>query len=163
MNSTALAAQFRTSCRAFRHRNYQFYFVGQLVSNIGNWVQSVAQAWLVYQLTGSSELLGVTAFAQQIPFFLFGPLAGAVADRYDRRVTLLITHWSAILLTFTLALLTLTGMVQVWQVVTIALLHGTVNSVDIPTRQAFVREIVGLEDLPNAVALNSSMLTGLVT
>lgn len=146
--------------RALRHRNYRFFFCGQLISLVGTWMQSVAQAWLVYRLTGSAVLLGFVGFASQIPVFLLAPLGGSVADRYDRRHVLIATQTAAMLVAFILAGLTLTGRVQVWQILVLASLLGVINSVDIPTRQAFAVDIVGRDDLINAIALNSSMVNG---
>lgn len=143
-----------------QHRNYRLFFLGQLISLIGTWMQSVAQAWLVYRLTGSAVLLGVVAFASQVPIFLLSPLGGVVADRRERRRVLLATQTAAMLLALTLALLTLSGRVEVWQVLALAALLGVANGFDIPTRQAFVVELVGRQDLVNAIALNSSMFNG---
>ena len=123
-------------------------------------MQAVAQSWLVYRLTGSAALLGLVGFSSQIPVFLLAPLGGSVADRYNRHRILLGTQTAAMLLAFVLAGLTLTGRVQVWHIFTLASLLGMVNSVDIPTRQAFAVDMVGREDLINAIALNSSMING---
>jgi MFS family permease len=146
--------------RALRHRNYRLFFVGQLISLVGTWMQSVAQSWLVYRLTGSAVLLGTVGFASQIPVFLLSPLGGVVADRHERRRILLLTQSASMVLAFALAVLTLTGRVQVWHVMTLAALLGVANGFDIPTRQAFVVELVGRQDLVNAIALNSSMFNG---
>jgi MFS family permease len=146
--------------RAMQHRNYRIFFVGQLVSLIGTWMQSVAQSWLVYRLTGSAVLLGTVGFASQIPVFLLSPLGGVVADRRERRRILLATQTASMLLALALALLTLSGRIQVWQVLGLAALLGVANGFDIPTRQAFVVELVGRQDLVNAIALNSSMFNG---
>jgi MFS family permease len=146
--------------RALRHRNYQLFFGGQLISLTGTWMQSVAESWLVYRLTGSSVLLGVASFSSQIPVFLFAPVGGATADRHDRHRIMIATQTTAMLLAFTLAGLTLSGHIQVWQVFTLAALLGVVNAFDIPARQAFVADMVGREDLINAIALNSSMFNG---
>lgn len=146
--------------RALRHRNYKLFFGGQLISLIGTWMQAVAQSWLVYRLTGSTVLLGSVAFASQIPVFLLAPLGGSVADRHDRHRILIATQTAAMLLAFVLAGLTLAGRVQVWHIFVLASFLGMVNAVDIPTRQAFVVDIVGREDLINAIALNSSMING---
>ena len=143
-----------------QHRNYRLFFLGQLVSLIGTWMQSVAQSWLVYRLTGSAVLLGTVGFASQIPVFLLSPLGGVVADRRDRRRVLLATQAVSMLLALALALLTLSGRVQVWQVLALAALLGVANGFDIPTRQTFVVELVGRQDLVNAIALNSSMFNG---
>ena len=146
--------------RALRHRNYRVFISGQAVSLIGTWMQSVAQAWLVYRLTGSAVLLGVVGFASQIPVFLLAPLGGVVADRYDRRHVLMVTQGCMMVLAFGLAALTLSGRIEVWQIAGIAALLGVANGFDIPTRQAFVAELVGRQDLVNAIALNSSMFNG---
>ncbi len=146
--------------RALRHRNYRLFFCGQLISLVGTWMQSVAQAWLVYRLTGSPVLLGIVGFAAQFPVFLLAPLGGSVADRYDRRHVLIATQTAAMLVAFILAGLTLTGRVQVWHIVVLASFLGAINAVDITTRQAFAVDIVGREDLINAIALNSSMVNG---
>jgi len=146
--------------RALQHRNYRLFFLGQLVSLIGTWMQSVAQSWLVYRLTGSAVLLGTVGFASQIPVFLLSPLGGLVADRRERRRILLATQTASMLLAFALAFLTLTGHIEVWHVLALAALLGVANGFDIPTRQAFVVELVGRQDLVNAIALNSSMFNG---
>ena len=149
-----------TFIRALRHRNYQLFFGGQLISLIGTWMDTVAEAWLVYRLTGSAVLLGTVGFASQIPVFLLAPVGGVVADRFDRRRIIIVTQFLSMILAGTLAALTLTGRVQVWHVVVLAALLGMVNAFDIPARQAFVPELVGREDLMNAIALNSSMFNG---
>jgi MFS family permease len=152
--------RLHTLLRAFQHRNYRLFFSGQLVSLTGTWMQSVAQAWLVYRLTGSAALLGLVAFASRIPVFLLAPLGGAVADKRSRRRILMATQSSSMLLAFTLAALTLGGWVHIWHIFVLAALLGIVNAFDIPARQAFVVEMVGREDLVNAIALNSSMING---
>jgi MFS family permease len=143
--------------RALRYRNYRLFFSGQFISLVGTWMQTVAQAWLVYRLTGSAVLLGLVGFAGQFPVFLFATIGGAFADRHNRHRILLITQTSSMLLAFCLAALTLTHLVQVWHVFVLASLLGLVNAFDVPTRQAFVIEMVGRDDLINAIALNSSM------
>ena len=146
--------------RALRHPNYRRFFLGQLVSLIGTWMQTVAQSWLVYRLTGSAVLLGTVGFASQIPVFLLSPIGGVAADRHDRRRILLLTQSASMVLAFALAFLTLTGRIEVWHVLVLASLLGVANGFDIPTRQAFVVELVGRQDLVNAIALNSSMFNG---
>jgi len=143
--------------RAFRHRNYRLYFFGQLVSLIGTWMQAVAQSWLVYRLTGSPTALGEITFAEQIPMFFLTPVAGVLADRYDRRKLLLATQTGLMLLAAILAVLTFTGLVSVRAVEVLAVCLGTVSALDMPVRQSFAVEMVGKEDLPNAIALNSSV------
>lgn len=123
-------------------------------------MDQVAESWLVYRLTGSSLLLGTVAFASQIPVFLLAPIGGIVADRYNRRTILVITQSTMMALTFVLAGITLTHVVQVWHVVLLAALTGVVNAFDIPARQAFLVDMVSREDLLNAIALNSSMFNG---
>ena len=146
--------------RALRHRNFRLFFAGQLTSLIGTWMQSVAQAWLVYRLTGSAVLLGTVAFVSQIPVFFLATVGGIVADRYPKRGVVVATQTISMLLAFLLAGLTLTGLVQVWHIVVLAGLLGVVNAFDIPARQAFFVEIVGKEDLQSAIGLNSSIFNG---
>jgi len=143
--------------RALRHRNFQLFFSGQLISLIGTWMDNIAEGWLVYRLTHSAFLLGVATFAGQIPVFLLAPLGGMIADRWDRRKVVIGTQTASMIIAFTLAGLTLTGRIKVWEVIVLAACMGSVNSVDIPTRQAFLVQMVGREDLMNAIALNSSM------
>lgn len=146
--------------RALRYRNFQLFFGGQLISLIGTWMDTIAEAWLVYRLTGSSLMLGTVAFAGQIPVFLLAPLGGMVADRLDRRKVVIATQTSSMILAGILAALTLSGRVKVWEVAALAASMGVVNAFDIPARQAFLVEMVGREDLMNAIALNSSMFNG---
>jgi MFS family permease len=143
-----------------RHRNFQLFFGGQLISLIGTWMQSVAQSWLVYRITHSSLLLGSVGFAGQFPVFLAAPLGGIVADRYNRQRVVIGTQVASMLLAFALALLTLTHRVTVREIFWLAALLGVVNAFDIPGRQSFLVEMVGKEDLINAIALNSSMFNG---
>jgi MFS family permease len=151
----------RTLLRALRSRNYRLFVAGQSVSLVGTWMQQVAMSWLVYRLTGSAFLLGVVGFTSQIPTFLFAPLAGVLADRWNRRRLLLVTQALAMLQAALLAADVLFGAVQVWHVVVLSLLLGVVNAFDIPIRQSFVVELVSQrEDLGNAIALNSSMVNG---
>jgi MFS family permease len=153
-------SRIHTTLRALKHRNFQLFFAGQLISLIGTWMQNVAQSWLVYRLTGSSALLGMVGFAGQIPVFLFSPVGGLVADRNRRHRVVIATQTAAMLLAFVLAVLTLTGRVEVWHIFVLAALLGVVNAFDIPARQSFLVEMVGREDLINAIALNSSMFNG---
>ena len=145
---------------AFRHRNYRLYFAGQLVSLTGTWMQSVAQAWLAYQLTHSAVLLGIVGFSGQIPALLLSPVGGLIADRFPRRRVLLATQASSMLLAFVLAAATLSGRITIPWILILAALSGMVNAFDIPTRQAFAMDMVGREDLISAIALNSSIFNG---
>jgi MFS family permease len=165
MSSTPLAnnsmeSRWRTTFRALKHRNFQLFFSGQLVSLIGTWMQTIAEAWLVYRMTGSSVLLGSIGFASQIPVFLFAPLGGAAADRVSRRSLVIATQASAMVLAMIYAALILTNRITVREIFVLASLLGVVNAFDIPARQAFMVEMVGREDLMNAIALNSSMFNG---
>lgn len=146
--------------RALRHRNFQLFFGGQLISLIGTWMQNVAQSWLVYRMTGSPLLLGIVGFAGQIPVFIFAPLGGLIADRRRRQHIVIATQTISMLLAFVLAGLTLAHLITVWEIIVLAVLLGTVNAFDIPARQAFLGEMVGRDDLMNAIALNSSMFNG---
>jgi len=146
--------------RSLRHRNFQLFFSGQMISLIGTWMQNIAQAWLVYRLTGSSLLLGLVGFAGQIPVFLLAPLGGMAADRWNRHRVVIGTQTTAMILAFILAALTLLHMIRVWEIMVLASLLGAVNAFDIPARQAFLIDMVGRGDLMNAIALNSSMFNG---
>lgn len=150
----------RPVTRALRHRNFRLFFAGQLISLIGTWMQTVAQSWLVYRLSGSPTLLGLVNFAGQIPIFVLSPLGGYAADRWDRRTVILVTQTASMILALLLALLILTGRVQIWEVFVLSGLLGVVNSFDIPARQAFLGEMVGREDMINAIALNSTIFNG---
>jgi len=153
-------SRLHDTIRSLKHRNFQLFFSGQLISLVGTWMQTIAQSWLVYRMTGSSLLLGFVGFAGQIPVFWFAPLGGLVADRLNRRKIVIATQTASMILAFILAFLTLTKRVTVWEVIVLASLMGIVNAFDIPTRQAFLVEMVGREDLMNAIALNSSMFNG---
>lgn len=146
--------------RSLRHRNFQLFFGGQLISLVGTWMQAVAQAWLVYRLTGSSLLLGTVGFASQFPVFLVAPIGGTIVDRHNRHRLIIATQTASMVLAFILAWLTLSHRVQVWHIFVLAALLGVVNAFDIPGRQAFLVDMVGREDLMNAIALNSSMFNG---
>jgi len=153
-------SRFRDTIRSLRHRNFQLFFSGQLISLIGTWMQTVAQSWLVYRMTNSPLLLGAVSFAGQIPVFPMAPVAGMVADRWNRRTIVIITQTASMILAFILAVSTLLNRVTVWEVIVLAALLGVVNAFDIPARQSFLVEMVGREDLMNAIALNSSIFNG---
>jgi len=143
--------------KALRHRNYRLFFAGQLISLIGTWMQSVAQGWLVLRLTNSPFLLGVVAAASSLPILVLSLPAGVFADRLPKRSVIIFTQTMAMILAFILAGLTLTHTVQVWHVLVLATLLGASQALDAPARQAFVIELVGREDLLNAIGLNASM------
>src|ERR1700737_968960 len=143
--------------RALQHRNFQLFFAGQLVSLIGTWMQSTAQLWLVYKMTNSAALLCFFGFANQIPILFLASLGGYVGDRYNRHLGVIWTQTAALILSFVLAALTLLGVVRVWEIILIGFFAGIVNAFDVPIRQSFLIQMVGKEDLPNAIALNSSI------
>jgi MFS family permease len=146
--------------RALQHRNFQLFIAGQLTSLIGTWMQTTAQLWLVYKLTNSAALLGVFGFANQVPILFLAALGGYIGDRYNRHYGVIWTQIVSMLLAFALAALTFANIIQVWELIFIAFLVGVVNAFDVPIRQAFLVEMVVKEDLPNAIALNSSIFNG---
>ncbi len=150
------AVSLQRGLAALSHRDFRLFWSSQLFSLIGTWMQVVAQDWLVLELTNSPFILGVVSALQFLPTLILSILGGVVADRLPRRRLLLFTQSSAMTLAFVLGILTLTGTVQIGHVMALALLLGTVNALDMPTRQAFVVELVGREDLQNAIALNSA-------
>lgn len=150
---------FAAMGRALRHRNYRLFFAGQGTSLIGTWLTRVATAWLVYRLTNSALLLGIAGFAGQIPTFLLAPIAGVLVDRWNRHRVLVWTQALAMLQSALLAWFALRGTITVWHVLALAAFQGLINAFDTPARQAFVVEMIDArEDLPNAIALNSSMV-----
>ena len=147
--------------RALESRNYRLFFIGQSIALTGHWMQSLAMSWLVYRLTGSALLLGVTGFASQFPIFLLASLAGVFVDRHNRHKILIITQVLAMLQAFLLAALVFTNTVTVWSIIVLSAFLGLINALDMPARQTFVLEMVEKrENLSNAIALNSSMVNG---
>jgi MFS family permease len=145
--------------RSLKYRNYRLFFGGQSISLIGTWMQRVAMSWLVYRLSNSALVLGVVAFAGQIPGFLLTPFGGVAADRYNRHKLLIITQILSLIQAAILSLLVLTDNVAIWHLVFLNIFLGTINAFDMPVRQAFVVEMIGKrEDLGNAIALDSSMV-----
>lgn len=143
--------------RSLRHRNYRFYWSGMLVSNVGTWMQRIAQDWLVLVvLGGGAQAVGITVGLQFLPFLLMAPFGGLLADKFSKRRVLLVTNGFLGTIGFGLGALVLTGHVQIWHVYVMAFLLGVGSAFDNPSRQAFVSELVQIEDLPNAVALNSA-------
>lgn len=151
------AAGTASLLRVFRHRNYRLYFTGQLVSLMGTWMQNVAQSWLVYSLTHSPFLLGLTSFCSTVTVFFITPFGGMVADRVDRRKMLLFTQSAAMLQAAILAVLTLTHVVRVEEIIGLALCLGLINAFDVPSRQSMTLDMVSKEDLRHAISLNSMM------
>lgn len=146
--------------RSFSHRSFRLYFLGQFVSLTGTWMQSLAMSWLVYRMTNSAMLLGVVEFANLSPVLFFALFGGFAADHYSRKRILLCTNIAAMVQAGILAYLTLTGQVQVWQIITLAALAGTINAFEIPARQALIVNMVERKDLVNAISLNSSLFNG---
>jgi len=152
---------FSRVTRALQHRNFRLFFGGQTISLTGTWITRVATSWLVYRLTGSELLLGVVGFCGQIPTLLLTPLAGVLVDRVDRRRMLVVTQVLSLLQSALLAVLTLTDVITVTQLLVLQLVQGAINAFDMPGRQSFVVEMVeDRRDLPNAIALNSMMVNG---
>ena len=142
--------------RALKYRNFRLFFCGQCISLTGTWMQSIAISWLVYRLTNSPFLLGVVGFTGQISTFLLSPFFGVLVDRWNRHRIILITQALAMLQAGVLALLVITGKAQVWHIIVLSLLLGLINAFDMPSRQAFIVEIVDKkkEEMANAIALN---------
>lgn len=154
----AIATYLRTTFSSLRLHNYRMYFIGQSISMIGTWMQSIAEGWLVADLTGSATMVGLVVASQFLPVLLLAPYGGVIADRFPKRRILLVTQTVAALLAFTLAALTATGAIQLWMLFVLATGLGLVNAVDNPTRQALVHELVGPDDLRNAVTLNGMLV-----
>ncbi|OGC91121.1 MAG: MFS transporter [candidate division Zixibacteria bacterium RBG_16_53_22] len=152
---------FRFLFRALWYRNYRLFFFGHGTSLIGTWMTNIAISWLVYRLTRSPFLLGFVAFAGQIPSLILAPLAGVLIDRWNRRRVVLTAQFLAMTQSLTLAILAVTGVIQVWHIIVLRIFQGLVNAVDIPARQSFIVDMVeDKNDLGNAIALNSSMFNG---
>jgi MFS family permease len=147
---------FAQRFRALRHRNFRLFWTGQLVSVVGTWMQSVAQGWLMHRLTSSPLMLGLLGFCQFLPVTLVALWAGVVVDRMDKRRLILVTQTLSLVQALALALIVTTGVVQPWMLLVLALVFGVINAFDLPARQSFLIEMVGKEDLSNAIALNSA-------
>lgn len=151
----------RSGLRAFASANYRLFFIGQGISLIGTWITQTASIWLVYHLTGSALWLGIVGFASQLPNFLLLPIAGVFVDRWNRHQTLVLTQILALIQSLILAILVLSGHIQVWHLIVLGIMQGIVNGFDMPARQAFMVEILEhKDDLGNAIALNSSLFSG---
>ncbi len=157
MTAALLRANARTFASLRRHRNYRLFFTGQVVSVSGTWMQNIATAWLILELTRSPVMVGVLAVCQFLPFTVFGLFAGVLVDRFDARKTVIWTQATSMVFAATLAAVTVIGAVTAWEVLLLTALRGTVLVIDAPARQALTFEMVGREELPNAIALNSSL------
>jgi MFS family permease len=154
-----IASRVSVALRALKHRNFRLFFFGQSVSVIGTWMTRLAMSWLIYRLTHSAWMLGVTGFASQIPTFLLAPFAGVWVDRWNKHRVLVVTQTAAMVQSFALAALALTHHIQVWHVMALAVMQGVINAFDMPARQSFLVQMVeGREDLTSAIALNSSIV-----
>jgi hypothetical protein len=161
MSSNKITSRFNTTFRALQHRNYRLWFFGQGLSLIGTWMQSMAQQVLVYRLTGSASALGIVSFMQVIPLIPFGLWGGTLADRVPKRAVILITQTLMMTQAVILAVLTWTGIVEIWHVYLMAFLLGAAKAVDMPARQSFAVEMVeGKEDLTSAIGLNAAIHNG---
>ncbi len=159
--STTNARPLPATLRALRHRNYRLFFSGQSVSLIGTWMTRLATSWLVWRLTHSAALLGLLGFAGQVPTFVLASFAGVWVDRLNRHRLLVATQILAMLQSFTLAALVLSGHVEVWEIIALQVFQGIVNAFDMPTRQSLLVDLIeDRADLSNAVALNSTMVNG---
>jgi len=145
---------------ALRHRDFRLFWIGQLISQIGTWMQSVAQAWLVLELTHSPLQLGIVSALQFTPVLLFSPVGGVLSDRFAKRKVLLVSQTAMQLQAFVLAALVWSGRIQYWHVAVLAAIYGLGRAIDIPARQSYVTDLVGRSDLANAVALNSVIMNG---
>ncbi|ARV60745.1 MFS transporter [Nostocales cyanobacterium HT-58-2] len=157
----AQATRKRPLLPALRSRNYQLFFAGQGISLIGSWMTQIATIWLVYGLTNSPFMLGIVGFTSQIPSFFLTPFGGLFVDRFSRHRTIIATQILAMIQSLALAVLTFTGMIQIWHIIALSLFQGFINAFDAPARQAFVPELVERrDDLANAIAINSTMFNG---
>src|SRR6201985_3610114 len=149
----------KSAFRALHSRNYRLYFYGQSISLIGTWMQRTAVSWVVYSLTHSAFMLGLSLFSMQFPSFLLSPLGGVISDRYNRYKVFRVTQFASAIQSLLLAILVLSGHYLVWEILSLSVLLGCINAFDVPARQALVYEMIDDKaNLPNALALNSSMV-----
>src|ERR1017187_6717972 len=151
---------WRDTFAALKHRNFRLFFIGQLVSLIGTWMQTTAQGWLVYQLTGSKVLLGTVAAVGTLPMLVFSLWGGSVADRHPKRTVIFYTQIGMMLTAFVFAALVGSGHIQTWHILVLAAVGGVAMAFDMPARQAFMVEMTSHEDLMSAISLNSSIVNG---
>lgn len=161
-NASLRDYKLKNTFLSLSYPNYRLWFIGQLVSMVGTWMQSAAQGYLIYELTQSPAYLGYVSFASGLPSWIFTLYAGAIADRISRRTLMIVTQLSMMVLAFILAALTFTNFVQPWHIIILAFLLGIANAFDAPARQAFVAELVDREVLTNAIAVNSTMFTSAI-
>jgi len=160
-NKSNISSKLKTIFRSLKYRNYRLFFTGQSISLIGTWMQRIAMPWLVYHMTGSAFLLGVVSFAGQIPTFILSPFAGVLTDQFSRYRVLLVTQIVSFVQALILAIIALTGVIEIWHIIVLSIALGCINAFDVPARHSFVIEMVERkEDLGNAIALNSLMFNG---
>lgn len=163
MEENMASTRFKETFAALQHPNYRLWFIGQLLSLVGTWMQSTAQGYLIFDLTKSAAFLGYVSFAAGLPTWIFTLFGGVIADRFSKRNLLVITQVCMMVLAAILAVLTFTNTVQPWHIIVLAFFLGLANAIDAPTRQSFVAELVDRKDLTNAIALNATMFnTGVV-
>jgi MFS family permease len=161
INGADIPTGVKGTFRALRHRNFRLFFIGQIISLTGTWMQVVAQSWLVYRLTGSAALLGIVGFVGNLPSFLFAPVAGVLADRMNRHRLLVATQVASMIQALLFAALILADVIAVWHIIVLSCLLGFINAFDMPIRQSFVPDMLERkDDLSNAIALNSTMVNG---
>jgi len=161
MSQHAKFTQLRSTLRALGSRNYRIFFSGQGISLMGTWMQQTAMSWLVYRLTGSAMVLGLMGFTTQIPMFVFSPIAGVCADRMNRYRLVIATQSCAMIQALMLAVLTLSGALEVWHLYVLSFFLGLINAFDMPIRHSFIVELIeNRADLGNAIALNSFLFNG---
>ena len=158
MTNAVLTTKLGRTFPALTHKNYRYFWFGQCISLMGTWMQTTAQQWLVYSITKSAFLLGILGVAQFGPMLVFSLFAGVLADRYPKKAILLFTQAALMVQAFILAVLVWSGHIQYWEVLLLASAFGLVNTLDMPTRQSFMVELVGRKDLSNAIALNSTIV-----
>ncbi len=157
MANTTTASKFNNPFNPLKHKNFAYYFFGMIISQTGSWMQNVAQPWLAYRLTDSALLLSLVSALQFLPVLFFSLFAGVFIDRVSKKKILIITQTAFLVITMALAILTLSGRIQYWHLLITSTLMGITNTLDMPARQSFVIELVGKEDLMNAIALNSAV------
>jgi MFS family permease len=155
--TTDFIRKFNNPFSALKHRNFRYYWISMCISLIGTWMQNIAQPWLAYSLTGSPFLLSLVGALQFTPMLLFSLFAGVIIDRFPKKHLLFFTQTASLLITLVLSILVWTGYVRYWHILVMATALGMVNTLDMPTRQSFMIELVGKEDLMNSIALNSSV------
>ena len=160
LTQNPLISTFFQAFPALKHRNYRFYFIGQLLSLVGTWIQIVALGWLMFQLTKSAFMVGLVSSFGSLPVLIFGLFGGVIVDRFAKKKVLIFTQISSMILAFVLGFLTLSGVITVPQIIILAFLAGLISAIDMPARHAFVIEMVGKKEMASAIALNAGAFSG---